>query len=74
MRAPGMTLPIRAGHGTLGKSPMTSPDDPRALARTVTRDAFGALVDALTHPEATIANRIAVARALRKRGWGKPTQ
>jgi hypothetical protein len=53
---------------------MTTPDDPRELARTVTKDAFDALVDALTHPEATIANRIAVALALRGRGWGKPAQ
>ncbi len=50
------------------------PADPRELARSVTGDAFDALLDVLTHPEATMANRVSVALALWERGWGKPTQ
>ncbi len=51
-----------------------SPVDPVELARSVTRDVFEVLVDVMTHPEATHANRLSAALALWDRGWGKPAQ
>ena len=37
------------------------PADPVELARSVTRDVFEVLVDVMTHPEATHANRLSAA-------------
>jgi NADPH-dependent ferric siderophore reductase len=50
--------PTRASPGKRWDIIMTKqPDDPRELARSVTKEVFEVLLDVLTHPEASPARR-----------------